>query len=50
MRLGVWAGVSDWTFLPRRFIATSTTLFSFSLLRPMSSEAIAKAKLASAAI
>jgi len=31
------------------FIATSTTLFSFSLLRPMTSDAIANAKLPMAA-
>ena len=49
VRLGVWAGVSDWTFLPKRFIATSTTLFSFSLLRPMTSDATANAKLPMAA-
>jgi hypothetical protein len=45
----VSAGVSDFTFLCKRLIATSTTLFSFSLLRPISSDATAKAKLASAA-
>jgi hypothetical protein len=40
----------DLTRSPRRFIAMSTTLFSFSLLRPIASDAIAKAKLAMAAI
>ena len=47
--MGVWAGVRDLTLRPRRSITTSMTLFSFSLLRPISSEAIAKAKLATAA-
>ena len=49
VRFGVCAGVSDCTFLPKRFIATSTTLFSFNLLRPMTSDAMANAKLPIAA-
>ena len=40
----------DFTRSPKRFIAMSTTLFSFSLLRPIASDATAKAKLAMAAI
>jgi hypothetical protein len=42
--------VIDFTLLPQMFSAMSTTLFSFNLLRPMSSDAIAKAKLPRAAI
>jgi surface polysaccharide O-acyltransferase-like enzyme len=45
----VWAGVSDFTLLPSKCIATSMTLFSFSLLRPMTSDATANAKLPMAA-
>jgi hypothetical protein len=40
----------DLTLEPQTLSAMSTTLFSFSLLRPMSSEATAKAKLPKAAI
>ena len=47
---GVWAGVMDFNLAPQTLSAMSTTLFSFSLLRPMTSEAIAKAKLPKAAI
>jgi len=46
---GVSAGRIELILCPSRLIATSTTLFSFSLLRPITSEAMAKAKLPMAA-
>jgi hypothetical protein len=45
----VWAALSVFTLLPNKVIATSTTLFCFSLLRPMTSDAMANAKLPMAA-
>ncbi len=49
VRFGVWAALSVFTLVPNRVMATSTTLFCFSLLRPMTSEAMANAKLPMAA-